>query len=98
MLDEKILNILKDRIGSYVSGEEMCESIGVSRTAIWKWIEKLRLEGYDIEASPHLGYRLKSIPDSLIPIEIKWKLRTKILGKEIISYKKVSSTNDVAYE
>lgn len=98
MLDEKILGILRNSGESYVSGEELCKLAGISRAAIWKHIEKLRGEGYDIEASPHLGYKLVAIPDSLIASEIKWKLRTKIIGRNIMSYKKVASTNDVAYE
>ena len=98
MLDEKILSVLRNNTDSYISGEDLCGHSGISRAAIWKHIEKLREEGYDIEASPHLGYRLVSIPDSLIPGEIKHGLKAKIFGKEIISYKKVDSTNDVAYE
>jgi len=97
MLDEKILNILRSKTDTHVSGEDLCKLADISRAAIWKHIEKLRDEGYEIEASPHLGYRLVSIPDSLISGEIKWKLDTKIIGKEIISYKKVDSTNDIAY-
>ncbi|MFH0764150.1 MAG: biotin--[acetyl-CoA-carboxylase] ligase [Candidatus Omnitrophota bacterium] len=97
MLDEKILGILRSNTDSHVSGEELCKLAGISRAAIWKHIEKLRAEGYDIEASPHLGYRLIGIPDSLIPDEIKWKLKTRLIGKSLISYKKVDSTNTVAY-
>ena len=97
MIDEKILTILRNKT-DYVSGEELCKNADISRAAIWKHVEKLREEGYGIEASPHLGYRLLNIPDRLIPAEIKWKLKTKVLGKEIISYKKVGSTNDIAYE
>jgi BirA family biotin operon repressor/biotin-[acetyl-CoA-carboxylase] ligase len=97
MLDEKILNVLRHNKDSYVSGEELCKLAGISRAAIWKHIEKLREEGYDIEALPHLGYKLVAIPDSLIPSEIKWKLKTKIFGRSVISYRKVDSTNIVAY-
>ncbi|MDO8535429.1 MAG: biotin--[acetyl-CoA-carboxylase] ligase [Candidatus Omnitrophota bacterium] len=98
MLDEKILNILRHNKDSYVSGEELCKIADISRAAIWKHIEKLRSEGYDIEALPHLGYKLVAIPDSLIPSEIKWKLKTKVFGKSVISYQKVDSTNVIAYE
>jgi BirA family biotin operon repressor/biotin-[acetyl-CoA-carboxylase] ligase len=97
MTDEKMLAVLRDGGASYISGEELCKLAGISRAAIWKRIEKLREEGYDIEALPHLGYRLVGSPDSLIPGEIKWKLGAKVLGREIISYKKVDSTNDIAY-
>jgi len=98
MLDEKILNVLRHSKDSYVSGEELCKLAGISRAAIWKHIEKLREEGYDIEAVPHLGYELVAIPDSLIPSEIKWKLKTKVFGRSVISYRKVDSTNIIAYE
>lgn len=98
MLDEKMLEVLRDGKGLYISGEEMCKRAGISRAAIWKRIEKLREEGYEIEATPHLGYRLVGVPDSLIPGEIRWRLGAKVLGREIISYKKVDSTNDIAYE
>lgn len=97
-LDDRILDILRESGALYVSGEELCKLADISRAAIWKRIEKLREEGYDIEASPHLGYRLAGIPDALISSEIKRKLKTRFLGKEIISYKKVDSTNIVAYE
>jgi len=98
MLDEKILALLRENTESYVSSEELCKLACISRAAIWKHIEKLRTEGYEIEASPHLGYRLAGVPDSLIPSEIKWKLKTKVFGREVISYRKVDSTNDAAYE
>ncbi|MDD5137129.1 MAG: biotin--[acetyl-CoA-carboxylase] ligase, partial [Candidatus Omnitrophica bacterium] len=98
MLDEKILNVLRHSKDSYVSGEELCKLADISRAAIWKHIEKLREEGYDIEAMPHLGYKLVTIPDSLIPSEVKWKLKTKVFGRSVISYRKVDSTNIVAYE
>ena len=98
MLDEKILNALRHSKDSYVSGEELCKLADISRAAIWKHVEKLREEGYDIEALPHLGYKLVAIPDSLIPSEIKWKLKTKVFGRSVISYRKVDSTNIIAYE
>lgn len=96
MIDEKILAKLRNS-ADYISSEELCKIADVSRAAIWKHIEGLREEGYVIEATPHLGYRLLSLPDTLIPAEVKWKLKTKVLGREIISYKKAGSTNDIAY-
>jgi BirA family biotin operon repressor/biotin-[acetyl-CoA-carboxylase] ligase len=97
MHDEKILGILRNNTDTHTSSEELCRVTGVSRAAVWKHVESLRKEGYDIEASPHLGYKLISIPDSLIPGEIRWKLRAKIMGRAVISYRKVDSTNDSAY-
>ncbi len=95
-MDEKILAVFREK-DENVSGEELSRLLGVSRSAIWKHIEKLRDEGYDIAAHPHLGYRLIGIPDKLLAAEIKWKLNTKFLGKKIYSYERVDSTMDIAY-
>lgn len=97
MLDDKILNFFKKRKDNYSSGEELSETLGVSRTAIWKHIEKLRDEGYEIVASPHLGYKLLSVPDCLTEIELRWQLETEVIGRKIYSYKETDSTNDVAH-
>ena len=63
---KKIISFFKDKEGSFVSGEDISSSLGFSRASVWKYITKLREEGYDIEAVPHLGYRLKEAPDKLI--------------------------------
>lgn len=98
MVEDKILALIKERGYEYVSGEELSKSLGISRAGIWKHIEKLRKDGYDICASPHLGYKLISSPDILTSAEIGWKLKTKILGKTIYSYRCTDSTNTIAYQ
>ena len=40
----------------YVSGQELCNHFGVSRTAVWKAINQLKEMGYDIEAGQNKGY------------------------------------------
>ena len=60
----EILKVLRERDG-YVSGQELCDQMGVSRTAIWKAINQLKESGYGIEAVPNRGYRLQSAPDVL---------------------------------
>ena len=96
-MDTKILELFKKHKDEYLSGEEVSRKLGVSRAAIWKHIEKLREIGYDIEAMPHLGYKLKGIPDKMIPDEIQYGLNTKVFGKKIYSYQKTDSTNTIAY-
>lgn len=96
-MDEKILALLREK-DEHVSGEEISKELGISRAATWKHIEKLRKDGYDIAATPHLGYRLLSAPDRLIPSEVSWKLNTNIFGKKIYSFKKTDSTNIIAYK
>ena len=50
----EILTILKDAAG-YVSGQELCEKFGVSRTAVWKVMNQLKKEGYEIESVQNKG-------------------------------------------
>jgi BirA family biotin operon repressor/biotin-[acetyl-CoA-carboxylase] ligase len=95
---EKILNILRDRKEGYVSGEELSKRLRISRTAIWKHIRTLKKKGYKINSQKRLGYSLISIPDLLLPYEIKRGLKTKILGKKIYHFREIGSTNDFAIE
>ena len=97
-MKETVLFLLKEYAGDYISGEELSKRLNVSRTAVWKHIGGLRDEGYVIESSPRLGYRLMAVPDLLLPLEIKETLKTTILGKRIEYYATAESTNRLARE
>ncbi|WP_294152551.1 HTH domain-containing protein, partial [uncultured Selenomonas sp.] len=45
---KEILDLLKKAGDTYISGEDIAEKLGVSRTAVWKHIKELRRAGYDI--------------------------------------------------
>ena len=96
-MEEKILKIFEHHKGAHVSGEDMSKALGVSRTSVWKHVEGLRAIGYEIEAVPHLGYKLITRPDRLIPEELRNGLKTRFLGKNILAYRSLDSTNDTAY-
>lgn len=91
-MKEKILRVLRGS-GDYVSGQELCEQMGVSRTAVWKVIGQLKDEGYEIEAVRNRGYRIKSVPDSLEASEVKSRLHTHLIGQEVYFSKEIDSTN-----
>lgn len=94
-MKEKILNALLER-EDYVSGQELCVRLGVSRTAIWKVINQLKEEGYEIEAVSHKGYRIVSYPDKITQEEVASRMKTSWAGKNVISLKSVDSTNTYA--
>lgn len=56
----EILSMLRST-SDYVSGQSICKKFGVSRTAVWKIINQLKEEGYEIEAVQKKGYRLLEI-------------------------------------
>ena len=92
----KILKLLKESGNDFLSGEKICEELGVSRAAIWKHIKLIKEEGYEIEAISRKGYRIISSPDILTFEEIKDFLSTKYIGKNIIYYDSIGSTNSIA--
>lgn len=93
-LDAQILTAL--RTAGAVSGAELSQELGVSRAAIWARIEALRSLGYDIEASPHFGYRLLSVPDVLHADDLRSRLPdVRVIGRDIRVFEETTSTNDV---
>src|SRR6202142_2829122 len=93
--DAKILSALRENPDG-VSGAQLAEQLKISRAAIWSRIEELRKLGYDIEASPHFGYRLVSSPDALHADDLLARLgKTKIIGRDIRVFEQTTSTNDV---
>ncbi|HJC58277.1 MAG TPA: biotin--[acetyl-CoA-carboxylase] ligase [Candidatus Eisenbergiella intestinipullorum] len=92
MRKTEVLTLLREN-GDYLSGQELCGRLGVSRTAVWKIINQLKEEGYEIEAVQNRGYRLIASPDLLGESEIKSRLRTEWAGKELIFRPATGSTN-----
>lgn len=93
-LKNLILHRLKEK-REYVSGEELSNSLGVSRTAVWKHINELRKEGYNIESSSRKGYRLIELPDILDEREL-YVPEGQHIGRELIHFDEIDSTNNHA--
>ena len=77
----------------YVSGQQLCTQFGVSRTAVWKAINQLKEDGYQIEAVSHKGYRLLESPDILSESEILSRLTTGWAGRTLHYFNETGSTN-----
>ena len=88
----EILTLLRES-KDYVSGQEICNRFGVSRTAIWKVINQLKEEGYVIEAIRNKGYMLKENPDVLSLSELKSRIHNGWAGNSIYYYEETGSTN-----
>ncbi len=95
-MKEIILQILQQQPGEFVSGEEICHQLQMTRAGVWKHIRVLREEGYEIEAYTRRGYRLVTCPDRLYPALIKAKLNTRLVGAHIHYFDETESTNKEA--
>lgn len=94
--DAKILSALRAHPEG-VSGAQLSRQLGLTRAAIWARIEELRRLGYDIEASPHQGYRLLGTPDRLHADDLLSRLGSpRVIGRDIRVFEETTSTNDVA--
>lgn len=97
-MKNKILKLLKENKEGFISGQKISEILNVSRTAIWKNINILREEGYKIESVSRKGYRLTLSPDLLTYEEIRKGLKTNSIGKTIVHFDSITSTNTKAKE
>lgn len=77
----------------YVSGQELCTQLNVTRTAVWKVINQLRDEGYIIEAVKNKGYKIAQSPDILSKSEIESSL---LEGYSVEYLDETDSTNNHA--
>ncbi|HPF05221.1 MAG TPA: biotin--[acetyl-CoA-carboxylase] ligase [Spirochaetota bacterium] len=95
---DKILSILYNSFGSWVSGEEISRELGITRTAVWKNVNILRDTGYIIESSNKSGHRLTSSNNILNEFAIRKNLKTSVFGKrDIRIFEATDSTNIEAF-
>lgn len=78
---------------TYVSGQQICEKFGVSRTAVWKAVNQLKEEGYEVEAVRNRGYHIVDSPDVITAEELKSQIDTQWAGQHICYYEETDSTN-----
>ncbi|MTI71783.1 MAG: biotin--[acetyl-CoA-carboxylase] ligase [Firmicutes bacterium] len=89
----KIIRLLKENKNNFISGQNISDKLRVSRTAVWKYINQLKEEGYEIESVSRKGYRLLNSADLLTYEEIEDKLKTNTIGRKIYHFDSLDSTN-----
>jgi BirA family transcriptional regulator, biotin operon repressor / biotin---[acetyl-CoA-carboxylase] ligase len=94
----RIVRLLMDHAIVVVSGTKIAEEIGTSRSEVWRLIQQLRGLGVDVAGHPATGYRLRAVPDLLLPEMLAASLKGTIFGtaggaKQLHHYYKIGSTN-----
>lgn len=95
MIKQKILDILEQNRGGSISGNQIAKILNCSRTAVWKHIKQLKLEGFDIQSTTNKGYCLNILDDVFSKSAIKKYLPTDFSG-DIFIYDVLESTNTTA--
>lgn len=96
-LRKKLLDAFTNSQQDYLSGQHLADLVGCSRTAVWKHIEELRKEGFELEAVRRKGYRITKTPERVSADEIRLGLMTKTLGRNIHYEESVDSTQKIAH-
>ena len=91
-----ILKKLQEQEGAFLSGEALSRELGITRAAVWKGIEGLRKDGYEIESKTRMGYRLLAAPEHLSADSIRSHLHTQVVGRTILCFDTLGSTNTFA--
>jgi BirA family biotin operon repressor/biotin-[acetyl-CoA-carboxylase] ligase len=92
---QKILRELWRHKGEFVSGNQIANQLNMSRVAVWKHINILKNEGYQVIGTKGKGYSLKDYHSIIVPEEVTANLNTRLIGKDIRFYSEVDSTNEV---
>ena len=98
IVKNELLNRLFEANGQPVSGQEIADQFGLSRTAIWKYVKELEEEGYEIGTIRKKGYYLITTPDKVNEANVKKYLTTKKYGQSIHYVDVCTSTQLIAHE
>lgn len=92
----EILAVLEENRGKAVSGQQLADTLGISRTAVWKAVRALEEDGHMIKAKNNRGYCLDKESDRLSAEGIGLHLPSELRGRNIYVYDTVDSTNTQA--
>jgi BirA family biotin operon repressor/biotin-[acetyl-CoA-carboxylase] ligase len=93
-----LLTLLAENATIVISGARIAKEIGVSRSTVWRWAQRLRGLGVKVKGQPATGYFLEQVPDILMPDMLRQRLKGNLFGKRIHHFFKTDSTNRVALE
>ncbi|HLS07053.1 MAG TPA: biotin--[acetyl-CoA-carboxylase] ligase [Bacillota bacterium] len=94
----RLIELLQTHNHEYISGQILAEKLNISRNAIWKHMQELADDGYNIDARPRLGYRIIDVPDKVSENTIQWGLQTNWLGQRIVHKTSLPSTQTLAHQ
>jgi BirA family biotin operon repressor/biotin-[acetyl-CoA-carboxylase] ligase len=92
----RIVRLLMEHATVVVSGTKIAQEISSTRSEVWRLIQQLRGLGVDVAGHPATGYRLRSVPDLLLPEILRPLVRGTIFDEHLHHFYKIGSTNTAA--
>src|ERR1700675_4231471 len=86
---DALLALLSDNAMIVISGAKIARQIGVTRSTVWRWIERLRALGVRVKGFPRSGYQIERVPDVLAPKILHQRLPPGPFGKRIYHFFKI---------
>ena len=93
-----LLTLLAENATIVISGARIAKEIGVSRSTVWRWVQRLRELGVRVKGQAATGYFLERVPDIVTPDLLRKRVNGKLFGKRFYHFFKTDSTNRVAME
>jgi BirA family transcriptional regulator, biotin operon repressor / biotin---[acetyl-CoA-carboxylase] ligase len=93
-----LLTLLAENATIVISGARIAREIGVSRSTVWRWVERLRELDVKVKGQPRTGYFLEKVHDIITPDLLHKRLKGRLFGKRVLHFFKTDSTNRVAME
>jgi BirA family transcriptional regulator, biotin operon repressor / biotin---[acetyl-CoA-carboxylase] ligase len=94
---DALLALLAENPMLVLSGAKIAREIGVTRSTVWRWVERLRGLGVRVRAHRGAGYRIERVPDVLVPKMLRPRLAGTAFARRIVHFFRTGSTNDLAF-
>src|SRR5258706_6272247 len=78
-----LLTLLAENATIVISGARIAKEVGVSRSMVWQWVERLREFGGKVKSQPGTRYFLEKVPDILTPDMLEQRLERNRFRKRI---------------
>lgn len=96
LINVSILSAMLKAGTSFISGNDLADSLKISRVSIWAHLEKLKKTGFDFEAIRNLGYRIQKEPDIIHPDLLTTYLNLNNSSLPLFYFDEIDSTNSEA--
>lgn len=97
-VQNKVLEFLLHHTDTSISGQVLADNLNVSRNAVWKAVEQLRQQGYQIDSQRNSGYQLKQVSKQIDASQITAQLGPIWEALNVEVFQEVTSTNNLAKE